>query len=224
MPPVRPTNGTDALTPASRSAGSVLLGGLCAELGLGGSLGLLVSVGRRLTVRRTVLLHPPWPAARRWQLPREPRRPPPGRLAARRRASRPLRLQPRSPHPGQPRGRPRPPSRRPPELPRTRAPQARRGVLRDLGRRRTLAVAGRLCVLTAAASSRPGRETGRIWSSTRLADSDRRRRSESISRIFTRISSPGWTISRGLSTWWGRARRCAPVPPRRRGSRRRRRR
>ena len=32
---------------------------------------------------------------------------------------------------------------------------------------------------------------GRIWPSTRLTDSDRRRRSESISRIFTRISSPG---------------------------------
>ena len=41
---------------------------------------------------------------------------------------------------------------------------------------------------------------GRIWSSTRLIESDRRRRSESISRIFTLTSSPGWTISRGFST------------------------
>ena len=43
--------------------------------------------------------------------------------------------------------------------------------------------------------------TGSTWPSTRLIDSDSRRRSESISRIFTRTGSPGWMISRGFSTW-----------------------
>ena len=41
---------------------------------------------------------------------------------------------------------------------------------------------------------------GSTWPSTRLIDSERRRRSESISRILTFTSSPGWTISRGFST------------------------
>ena len=41
---------------------------------------------------------------------------------------------------------------------------------------------------------------GSSWPSTRLTDSDRRRRSESISRIFTLTSSPGATTSRGFST------------------------
>ena len=43
--------------------------------------------------------------------------------------------------------------------------------------------------------------TGSTWPSTRLIDSDSRRRSESISRILTRTGSPGWMISRGFSTW-----------------------
>ena len=43
--------------------------------------------------------------------------------------------------------------------------------------------------------------TGSTCPSTRLIDSDRRRRSESISRILTRTGSPGWMISRGFSTW-----------------------
>src|SRR5215212_6831034 len=52
------------------------------------------------------------------------------------------------------------------------------------------------------ARASPSRATGRIWPSTRLADSDRRRRSESISSTLTRISSSGLTISLGFSTWW----------------------
>ena len=51
------------------------------------------------------------------------------------------------------------------------------------------------------ASAPPDRRSGSTWPSTRLIDSDRRRRSESISRIFTFTSSPGWMISRGFSTW-----------------------
>src|SRR5215211_4745256 len=56
---------------------------------------------------------------------------------------------------------------------------------------------------------------GRIWSSTRLIDSDSRRRSESISRILTRTSSPGWTISRGFSTCcWASSEMCtSPSTP-----------
>src|SRR5215212_736145 len=57
------------------------------------------------------------------------------------------------------------------------------------------------CSCTGAGAS-PSRATGRIWPSTRLADSDRRRRSESISSTLTRISSSGLTISLGFSTWW----------------------
>ena len=50
---------------------------------------------------------------------------------------------------------------------------------------------------------------GSTWSSTRLIDSDRRRRSESISRILTFTSSPGWTISRGFSTCcWASSEMC----------------
>src|SRR5437588_6749647 len=43
--------------------------------------------------------------------------------------------------------------------------------------------------------------TGSSCPSTRLMDSERRRRSDSISRILTLTWSPGWMISRGFSTW-----------------------
>ena len=125
-------------------------------------------------------------------------------------------------------------ARRPPRRPRLRARPRRPRGGRRLGSRRDVAAGRRRRPRSARGRARrPGRRSparrptpacaDRIWPSTRLTDSDRRRRSESISRIFTLTSSPGCTTSRGFSTWCGPARRCARGPRRRPGSRRTRR-
>jgi hypothetical protein len=55
-------------------------------------------------------------------------------------------------------------------------------------------------------SAPSARGTGTASSSTRLSESESRRRSPSISRIRTLTGSPCETTSRGFSTWWRRAR------------------
>ena len=127
------------------------------------------------------------------------------------------------------RGSPRP---RPPRgsSARPESPRRRRSSTGRLRRRRPRQAELRHVVEVAASRRRAlvrprGRGRGRIWSSTRLTDSDSRRRSESISRIFTlHVVARAGRSRAGSRRGAGRARRCARGPRRRRGSPRRRRR
>ena len=83
---------------------------------------------------------------------------------------------------------------------------------------------GRDCASRPRASCSPRSPIGMFCPSTRLMLSDRRRRSSSISRIFTFRWCPARPLRRGSRRGGRQARRCGPGPRRRGGFRRRRRR
>ena len=119
-----------------------------------------------------------------------------GHAAPRRRAPRRRARRPRAPRPtgsvrlGASAAARRPARRRSATAPRSSSPPANDVLAQaELGH-----------VVEVARPRRRSSRRGRTWPSTRLTDSDRRRRSESISRILTRTSSPGCTTSRGFST------------------------